>query len=235
MISLIIPYYEAPQMLEKQIETVSQYSNEYEIIVVDDCSKKYPAQRTEGIKLYKIETDIPWNREGARNLGATAALNDIIIHIDTDHVLPIKCAKQLLNTKLDLNHWYKFPRYRVGKADDTRRKDAIPDDQVYGQIKPHIDSYLCFKKLYWKVGGYNEDYSGCLGGGGPFLKCMEMIAGIPKLLPDDIYLEVYTKHIIPDASVTDLSRDKKEFRRRKKLYGTQKGKNPLRFKWHEKR
>lgn len=218
-------------MLEKQLEVVGQYPDEYEIIVIDDCSKKYPAQKTIGIELYRIETDIPWNREGARNLGAKVASNDIIIHIDTDHILPVECAEKLLETQFDLNHWYRFPRFRVGKADDTRKKDTIPSDQEYGPIKPHIDSYLCTKKLYWKVGGYNEDYSGALGGGGPFLKRMEMVAGPPKLLPENIYLEVYTKHVISDSSVTDLSRDKGEFRRRKKLYGTQKGKNPLRFEW----
>lgn len=237
MITVIIPYYESPLMLQKQLDTVAKYPDQYEIIIVDDCSKQFPAEKViskkNKVKLYRIDTDIPWNREGARNLGATVAANNTIIQIDTDHVLPGHCAENLLHIFLDAKCWYRFPRFRVGAADDTRKKDTIPDSQEYGPIKPHIDSYLCTKKLYWKVGGYNEDYSGCLGGGGPFLKRMGEIAGAPRLLPDDIYLEVYTKHVINDASVRDLSRDKTEFRRRKQLYGTQKGKNPLRFNWHQ--
>lgn len=233
MITVIIPYYESPKMIEKQLEVVSSYPKEYEIVVIDDCSKKYPLKKYSGIKSYRIDTDIAWNREGVRNLGAKVASNNTIIQIDTDHILPVKCAEELLNTKLDLKYWYRFPRFRRGKADSTRKKDALPDNQEYGSIKPHIDSYLCSKSLYWKVGGYNEDYSGCLGGGGPFLKRMGMIAGPPKLLPENIYLEVYTKHVIRDSSVSNLSRDKAEFKRRKNLYGTQKGKNPLRFNWHQ--
>jgi len=121
----------------------------------------------------------------------------------------------------------------VGFADDTRKKDTIPDDQAYGAIKPHIDSYLCTKNLYWEAGGYNEEYSGCLGGGGPFLKRMAEVSGPAKVLPENIYLEVYTRSVIKDASVWDLSRDKTEFKKRKKIFGHKKSEKCLNFDWHK--
>jgi len=234
--SLIIPYYRSPLMLQKQLENVLEYMDDFDIIVVDDCSQE-PAEniinKDHNIQLFRIDDDIPWNREGARNLGAFKANTEWIIHLDTDHILKKECADNLLNTSLDTNHWYRFPRYRNGKADDTRRKDAIPDDQEYGKIKPHIDSYLCTKELYMESGGYNEEYSGCLGGGGPFLKHLAKTGGESLLVPDNVYLEVYTKSNIKDASVCDLSRDKTEFKLRKKKFGTKKAINCLRFKYHQ--
>lgn len=239
-ITLILPYYRSPLMLLQHLQVIEDYPPWIWTVVIDDCSKE-PAseivQKGDPVSLYRIDTDIPWNREGARNLGAHVAKTDWIIQIDIDHVLPAKCADSLLDFILAVEfigkcRWYRFPRFRVGKADETRKKDAIPQDQEYGQIKPHIDSYLCTKELYWKVGGYNEDYSGCLGGGGQFLKLMKLVAGEPELLPEDVYLEVHTRYSVPDASVDDLSRDKTEFKRRRKLYGSKRAENPLRFKWH---
>lgn len=245
-VTLIIPYYRSPLMLEEQLKVVIWYPVKFRTVVVDDCSPEPASEvfdrffkgrdqeaRDYGdlIKLYRIEDALEWNREGARNLGATVAETEWIMQIDTDHVLPAVCAKRLLETEVSARHWYWFTRYRVGQADETRRKDAIPDEQKYGQIKPHLDSYLCTKAMYWKNGGYNEDYVGCLGGGGPFLKRMRMVGGEPVLLPDNIRLEVHTRHSVPDASVRDLSRDKAEFKRRRVKIGTEKPKNPLRFKW----
>lgn len=238
LVTLIIPYYRAPLMLAKQLKTVRGYPRGYSVIIVDDCSPESAESvvtAQDHVSLYRIDTDIPWNREGARNLGAMEATTPWIIHMDTDHVLPVPCAKLLLQTldSLDMRRWYRFPRYRVGRADETRRKDAIPDAQEYGPVKPHRDSYLITRNLYWRAGGYNENYSGCLGGGGPFLKQLALVGDDPGLLPPDIYLQVYTRDRIPDASVSDLSRDKAEFKRRRKLYGITKAKNPLRFKWHK--
>jgi len=237
-LTLVIPYYRAPEMLQEQLKVIRCYPDNIDVIIVDDCSlesAKEIVHETDSVSLYRIDTDIPWNREGARNLGAKEAETEWIIHVDTDHILLPECMEGLLSLLSSLNKkkWYYFPRYRVGKADDTRKKDTIPDDQEYGQIKPHIDSYLCTKKTYWDVGGYNENYSGCLGGGGPFLKRMKLIAGEPEILPADIFLQVYTRDKIYDASVWDLSRDKTEFKRRKKLYGSQKAENHLRFTWHK--
>lgn len=233
-VTLIIPYYRAPRMLRRQLDVIQGYPSQIQVLIVDDCSPE-PAKdvftKKDKAQLYRITTDLKWNREGARNLGATLAQTNWIVQIDTDHILPVQCAERLVRFSPDSTRWYRFPRFRVGRADETRKKDSIPDDFEYGAIKPHIDSYLCTKLLYWRAGGYNEDYVGCLGGGSPFLKCLEREAGEPDLLPDDIYLEVHTRHSIPDASVRDLSRDTTEYQRRKRRIRNMKGKNPLRFTW----
>lgn len=226
-------------MLREQALEWLRYPEGMRVILVDDGSPE-PAMdvilevgHTDRLLVLRILQDIPWNRGGARNLGAHVAETKWIVHVDIDHLLPAECAGQLLATDPDSRFWYRFPRYRRGRADETRRKDAIPEDQEFGQIHPHIDSYLIRRDLYWKTGGYDEDYSGCLGGGSPFLKRLQRMAPV-QILDKSIFLCVYTRSVCTDASDTTLSRDTTEYsnrRRQKEQTGNTKPKNPMRFKW----
>lgn len=226
-------------MLREQMRHWAEYPEGVRVIVVDDGSpedaltvlKDLPEDQAKRVELYRITVDIPWNRGGARNLGAKAARTEWIVHIDIDHVLPRESAERLLAFDANPKHWYRFERYRRGRADETRRKDAIPDHQEFGKIHPHIDSYLCPRALYWSAGGYDEDYSGCLGGGSPFLAQLAK-TGAAQLAP--ACLHVYTRSVVADASDEYLSRDRAEYARRKRkkeLSGRVKAVNPIRFPW----
>lgn len=251
-ITMIIPYYRNPKMLRVQLDAWKMY--EYQslkmihFIIVDDGSPE-PAREifdskdfndfTEygvSINLYRIKENIPWNRGGARNLGSHVATTPWLLHMDIDHILPSTCAFNLPQIGLSPRfQTFRFRRFRNGQADATRKKDAIPDKLEYGEIKPHIDSYLCVKGAYDSVGGYDEDYSGCLGGGSPFLKQLNKVAPF-VVAPSSIYLEVYTHGVVADSSDMSLSRDTSEYIRRKELKektGKEKSINPLRFKWEQ--
>lgn len=245
MITIIVPYYRNPKMLKVQLENWATLPSPYRFVVIDDGSPEPALEVIESmsesvlqslgdrLRLYRIGLDIPWNRGGARNLGTQVAETEWIIHVDIDHILPHKAARHLLTVPTNPRHWYRFTRYRVGRADDTRKKDKIPDNQEFGQIHPHVDSYLITKALYWQNGGYDEDYSGCLGGGTPFLQALEKITP-PQMLPPDVFLHVYTRSMVSDSSDWALSRDTTEFRRRKQakqLTRNTKPKNPIRFPW----
>ena len=225
-------------MLARQCKEWMEYPEGIEIIVVDDGSPE-PAKdvlkASERVKLYRVMRDIPWNRNGARNLGAHVAETDWIMHVDIDHIMPAAAAWRMLDRHFPPDHhrWYRFRRWRVGKADATRRKDSIPDNISFGEVRPHGDSYLCTRELYWRVGGYDEDYSGCLGGGSPFLQQMEYEAPV-VLFHSDVMLHVHTRDSVKDASDLHLSRDTTEYSRRRKdkeRRGDVKAKNPLRFEW----
>lgn len=227
-------------MLREQIRNWEAYPDNVRVILVDDGSPE-PAEKIvrehasgwlrERLSLYRIEVDIPWNRGGARNLGTKEAKTPWVVHVDIDHILPGDCAKKLTDFNADPKRWYRFGRFRNGKADETRQKDKIPRELGFGRIHPHIDSYLCTQDLYWKAGGYNEDFSGCLGGGSPFLAQMEAISK-PLLAPEGVDLHVYTRSVCSDASDHSLSRDRTEYARRKaKMNGKTRGKNPIRFPW----
>jgi hypothetical protein len=250
--TVIVPYYNQPEMLRVHLDIWAAYDKHVRenlrLVIVDDGSMKQaekvifdefgdPGAMLAGIdlQLYRIDKDIPWNRGGARNLGSTEALTPWLLHMDIDHIMPPTSAAMLVERRNDFKPaaWYRFRRFRYGAADDTRMKDALPRDQKFGEIKPHIDSYLVTKTLYWKAGGYNEDFSGCLGGGSPFLRELEKVGGVREA-PPDICLHVYTRDTCVDASALDLSRDRTEYSRRSKELtrkGKIKGHDPLRFEW----
>jgi glycosyltransferase involved in cell wall biosynthesis len=244
-VTLIIPYYNQPMMLAEQLYNWQRYSLDAQaaisLCIVDDGSSYSALQLIDelhfrlvlsvyGAGVYRIKEDIPWNRGEARNIGAKHAPTKWILQTDIDHTLPPAQADLLVRAMdfMDERDWYRFNRWRVGSADETRRKDALDESCMYGQIKPHIDSYLCTTDRYWQAGGYNEDFSGCLGGGSPFLKFMDEL-GLPKLLP--LHLEVHTMAHVPDASA-HLDRTPGEYtRRRKELEkaGKLKGHDPFRI------
>jgi hypothetical protein len=258
LITMVVPYYRQPKMLAKQLTTWASYSADvrdaFRFIVVDDCSPESAHEILDlfalnhepapfalpCISLYRIDKDVPWNRGMARNLGTKEATTPWVLHVDTDHVLPPESAASLVQY-LTPPHgvfgrcaWYRFERFRVGAADDTRKKDRADPAAKFVKIHPHIDSYVCRAEYFWKAGGYNEDFSGVLGGGSPFLKEMERVNGEPIVLP--IPLHVYTRHAIHDSSENTLSRDPELFKRRKaeimKARGTLRGHDPIRLPWH---
>jgi len=250
LITLVCPFYRQPQMLRKQLETWAQYSlavrDAMRFIIVDDCSPepardvlKEPSRALAYTSLYRIDVDKPWNRGMARNLGTKMATTPWVLHVDTDHVLTAGNAANLLTTVRSMvgavPKWFRFSRYRVGAADETRKKDKIPPGAKYGKIHPHIDSYLCMPKAYWAAGGYNEDFSGVLGGGTPFLKEMERVNGEPPVL-EGTFLEVHTRDSVSDSSEHTLPRDSAAFKRRKHeimaAHGTLRGHDPIRLPWH---
>lgn len=246
MISVIVPYYRQPAMLRRHLETWADYSIFAEatmkLIIVDDCSKEsaYDVVQQFGhfrfkLELYRVTVDIPWNRSMARNLGSKAATTPWLLHMDTDHIMPPESADALVShlKKFRPDEWYKFRRFRVGKADFTRNKDAIARDVQFGEIKPHVDSFLCTRSLYWQVGGYDPDYAGCLGGGGAFLRQLKA-AGRESMAPPNIHLHVYTSDKIKDSSINTLDRNTEEYGRRRRIKeraGNTKVTEPIRYPW----
>lgn len=241
-VTIVCPYYRQPLMLGRQLEEWAKFPKGYSFVVVDDGSpepasavvEKAPATLLKRLRLYRITVDIPWNRGGARNLGALEARTDWIVHVDTDHVMPAwPAAPALLEYRPKLGRWFRFRRWRQGRADFTRKKDGIAPEVPFGEIHPHIDSYLIERATYDRVGGYDEDFSGCLGGGTEFLARLEVSAGPPAILPLPITLHVYTTERIADASITTLSRDRAEGkeRRRRKVARAGGPRDPIRFPW----
>jgi hypothetical protein len=240
--TIVVCYYRAPKMLQRQLENWRQYPAEalktFSLLVIDDGSPE-PASDVisadDRIALVRVKDDIPWHRNPCRNLGARLSETPWIIQIDIDHVLPPESAVALMNigaAGLNPKHWYRFPRWRIGRADETRRKDKIPDECEFGQIKEHIDSYLITRDLFLKS-PYDETYQGFLGGGSPFLRRMETLAPV-KVLPSSVCLHVYTRHVVPDASVTTLSRDTSKYskvRREKERRGDTTPKALPEFEW----
>lgn len=231
-LTLILPYYSQPAMLQRQIEEIAKYPKSIKVIVVDDGSPE-PIQANPLFDLYRIDVDIPWNRGEARNIGAYVTSTEWLIQTDIDHVLPAKFAASLCEFHPDPLQWYIFPRWRVGAADETRKKDQVHHAKKFAQIHPHIDSYLMRREMFF-TSPYDERYSGCLGGGTPFLSRMTQIHGEPLILSADVaQLHVHTSKAVPDASVIKLSRDRDEYTRRRAQIADSRPERILMHPWHK--
>ncbi len=234
-VRIIMPYYENPKMLERQVENWNLYSGEVRdavrIILIDDGSQKYPAldifkHCKLPKRLYRITEDIPWNQHGARNLGAHVACkreeNFWLFMSDMDILLTAETAYDLFSRELDPKHYYTMERAFL--PDLTRRKY-------------HCNTFLVKHSMYWAVNGYDEDYCGTYGGDGPFLRQLGNLA--PRRHLDDVLLYGVERDVVADAN-TDLPRKVgyfgDEYRRRfdaKRKKGDERSKNVLRFGWEK--
>lgn len=228
---IIWPYYENAGQLKRQIDILNQYSKDVhkniEVFLIDDASPKNPALPVLisnhckiPIKLWRIQENIPWNQHGARNLGAKMAGKEGWLYVsDIDHFFEPNEMDKLLHQNLLTTHFYTFERV------------SLPEKLPYHY---HCNSILIDRDIYWKAGGYDEDYCGSYGGDGQFIKAVKQFT--TRYHFTDIRNVRVPREVQPDASTVQWSREeyKKIYVERlaeKKRAGLMKAINPLRFTW----
>lgn len=200
-LTLIMAYYDNPTMLKKQLENIAGYSRDIkdrlELIVIDDCSPRWPAtfEIDPGIpmQLYRTSFDIAWNQDFCRNLGAYKARTDWLLLTDIDHLVPESTMHSIFNHN-DIKPCivYKFSRINV-------------DLQPY---KPHPNSWLMTREFYTgTLHGYDERFAGYYGTDGDFRDRINKFTNIEQLPYPLIRVG---RETIPDASTTTLERKKPE-------------------------
>ncbi len=239
MITLAMPYYENPNMLREHIKYWQQYPKEIAkqlwVIVVDDGSPRNPAKDVlEGVdlsvsvRLYRIEENIPWNHGGARNLGFTKASDDgWVFSTDLDHVVPAESMQHLMSLKLSPECYYTPVRRRM------------VDLKTSKEYTGHIGTFIMTKRMFWKVGGFDEDFSGHYGGTSScFRRASDKKAERVELA--DVWTLFFPSEVIADSVTTDWGRKDSAYDARgdpdmiKKLKTSRRKydpKNHLRFNW----
>lgn len=199
-ITIVMAYYENGGMLDRHLSEWASYPDEYKrhfkAIIVDDGSPIDPAephlinqQAGFPIELYRIGVDIPWNQNGARNLGMKYAdgwclMTDMDLLLEKDMVLPvIRMAS------------HKPFRYFI-----PARKRAV-DGKPY---KRHPNSYIIHRDLFWRAGGYDESFCGYYGTDSTFRNRLAQFG--ERIEVDDIVLTLFGREVIPDASTTAYGR-----------------------------
>lgn len=178
-VTLILPFYQNPQFLRRQIEQWRVYPrdlvNAFSVIVVDDGSPTPAVEALRGVvrpsnfRLFRIEQDIRWNWLAARNIGAYQATDGWLLLTDMDHVLPAETLRSIVYGVHDPETIYVFSRREhTGKA-----------------IAPHSASFLMTRAMFWRVGGYDERCSGFYGSDGLWRRRCEQVAPI-RLLSDEL-------------------------------------------------
>jgi glycosyltransferase involved in cell wall biosynthesis len=243
ILSLIMPFYENRGMLELQMTEWLRWSPkakaQIEIIIVDDGSPDpaldvaMPGLREcdrPVISIYRITEDRPWHQHAARNLGAHVARGPWLLLTDMDHMLTAANADALLKRlgKLDPATAYFLHRIEADTGLPTLGRDDQP--------KPHPNSFVMTRDLYWQAGGYDEDFCGIYGTDGLFKSRLFTIAeqGFLK----HVALKRFWRDIVPDASTTTMLRkegrmpgDKQAVMIRKQAEGREGQVTTLNFPW----
>lgn len=159
-VTFILPYYENPLFLAKQLYQWSRYPKELRkhlsAMIVDDGSPDNPAEKVVKaiggykifpIRLFRITVDIRWNWLAARNIAMTYAPDGWCAATDMDHVIPQETAEALVWGSHDERRIYRFSRVEhTGKP-----------------IHSHPNSWFMTRAMFWKFGGYDEALSGHYG------------------------------------------------------------------------
>lgn len=193
MITLGMAFFQNGGMLRVHQDTWSSYSpklkSRFQVVVVDDCSpdntadESYKEVDIVSYRLYRLTRKVRWNWLACRNLAAKVADTSWLILTDMDHLLPEETLSFLLNFRIRSDRVYRFNRV------------SAPDLTPY---HPHADSFFLPKELFWKIGGYDERFSGLYGSSSDIRHRMRSL-GIPiELLP--VKLVRYPREVVPDAS-----------------------------------
>lgn len=167
-VTLIYPYYENPLMLKRQLEhwrsLPVSYRERLSAIIVDDGSPDTPAVQVLAdeampfpVKLFRIEVDVRWNWIAARNLAMSKASGWCIL-TDIDHMVPEGTIYACLHGDHDPDTIYRFMR----------------KEHTGETIHPHPNSWLMTTDMFWRIGGYDEAFSGHYGTDGEYRRrCVE--------------------------------------------------------------
>ena len=203
LVSLVYAYYDNPEMYLRQVEEWDAYPEDAKrkvsIYVTDDCSTKSPLRDIKevpsgiNIKRFELTKKVPWNWLACRNLGAKVSKSGWLLLTDMDHLVSVKNMNRIV-------HIIKGRRVKSDWLYLFTRQDA-PNLTHY---KPHNDSYLMTRSLYWSIGGYDEELAGHYGTSGRYrIRAYERSNGQKRL---KIPLIRYPREVIPDASTTEFPR-----------------------------
>lgn len=234
-------------------EWSAEVKRDVEIVIVDDGSpddtaadalaSMWNGDRTglPSISLYRVTEDRPWHQHGARNLGANVARGCWLLMTDIDHVTPASTVTEILRLLPSLGKREALTFGRVdAPATLTWRADHWPEfDRTRrddGSLKPHVNSFCLRRSHYWRLGGYDEDYTGIYGCDQEF-RTRLWKASAERHLHDFPLIRV-GREVIPDASTRGVDRKapqrsmlKKAVLARKRLEGRAGKTTVLNFPW----
>jgi hypothetical protein len=196
--TLIMAYYRNPTMLKRHYDLWGRLSDEIKaklrIIIVDDGSPKElqaplpPSDLAIPTSIFRLLVDIRWNQDACRNLGVEKSTTPWILLTDMDHMVTPKLLERLIFNVCDPRIAYRFGRV------------SAPGLEPY---KFHPNSWFMTRRLYNRIGGYDERFAGWYGTDGDFRDRLNRVAGLVEIKE---HLIRVPREVVPDASTTIYER-----------------------------
>jgi hypothetical protein len=211
-LTFICAFYLNQGMLREQQRVWRAYPPElkthFHAIVTDDLSPHAPARdvfEATGIASQRLFLALEHRRFDwlfCRNLGASVAATEWLLLTDIDHVVPADTLRALLTKKLHAANVYRF-----GRVDAHHPYPWAPGSLT--DYKHHPNSWLLTKKMFDRIGGYDERFSGWYGSDSEFRErvfAATADAGGRVEMREAWPLVRYPREVIPDASTTTYQR-----------------------------
>lgn len=164
ILGLVYSYYNSPNAFLRHVVEWNKYPykirQQLSIFIVDDCSMDAPLSNVVcGVKqvelrTFRIREKVKWNGYACRNIGAGVSENKWLLITDIDLVVPTDTMEQLIPMLLD----GKFDESKVYLFRRVNSKNML-------EIKRHGFTFLMTRKLFWDIGGYDEEFAGLYYGG----------------------------------------------------------------------
>lgn len=234
-VTIVMPFYDNPVMLARHLRCWQFYPpkalQRTRFIIVDDGSPNSSAAEVVNknatpeilplVQVYRIKPDIPWNQDGARNLGMKHVQTEWAFMTDMDRMVHASQIGRMLTLDVEPCVLYMPVQHQT-------------DGTV---IAPHPNTFLLRVEDFEKMGGYDEDFAGWYGSDGYFRRCAAH-AGLKEQRTEAFFTIKFRQADCEDASTRTLGRKGSEYHIPKNLElfrkarGTpQKAVNPLRFDW----
>jgi hypothetical protein len=202
-ISYVLPIYNEQKDLaafNQLIATYSKYSRSVlkhiQFVFIDDHSPmpiQLPEDCTLNYLLARIDTNIPWNQGGARNLGAHLARAPKMILTDLDITFTEAGFQYLIDQSIP-THLHIFDRISDGKP-----------------IHPHFNTFFCSKSTYFKSFGVDEEFCGHYGHEDVFFLDLQKRLGT-KIFRVTRFPVLHTEHKNSEKPQHNLVRDENQKR-----------------------
>jgi predicted glycosyltransferase involved in capsule biosynthesis len=204
LVTLCLPYYMNPGMLELHYRRIRSLSGDLRaslaVIVVDDGSPDGEAQPADigcPLAIYRVGVDVRWNQDSARNIAAHEATSRWLLLTDIDHLVPEQTFARIILEKLQKQYVYRFARTTLAAAPGSEKLIETP-------YKPHPNSWLLTRRMYWSMGGYDERFAGYYGTDADFRDRLSAVATNFIALPERIIR--VPRETQADASTTTYQR-----------------------------
>lgn len=224
-VTLILPYYENPIMLARQLEHLAalpaDVRSALHLVVVDDGSPTNPAKIHELERTiseepprdgFAVATGGPLSTAGLASFQLFRVEVDVRWNWITCRNIGVHEAKTDWVLMTDIDHLIPeatLRRIQEVKLDERSayrfsRVDA-PDLAPY---KPHPNSWLMTRRRFDKIGGYDERFSGFYGTDGEFRDRVTANSRSVIML-DEVLIRV-PREVVADASTTVYKRKQPE-------------------------
>lgn len=258
-LSIVHPFFNERARFDLQFENWLSWPEEIrrkvQIIIVDDCSPspvhtwltKSKLKRVSNLNLaiYRITTDLEYNTPGALNLAFTVAPSKFVLTMDSDCAFDVDNIQRLVDMTPVNDGLYKFNRTRIGSGENSINWEGKESREDLKQTRYLPCTMLMNQNLFWRLGGFDEDYTGSRSGGyGMFDTDFDdrMLAeNIMWYIKEDVIVtewmpsvcdgEIITRNEKSHEVARDLHRLKHHFNPARKAEWLYQNREILRFQW----